>query len=124
MSSLFIFSITLPADQDQFTVFNLKFGKIRRTLTGLSLWFCLHKCFLQELFAIFFLAMEDGACGMQTTAPQLFVCSQTCILQWTEKEAHISRSRILALEGRGEQWGPSGGKLCPSLQFGLFGLCS
>ena len=50
--------------KDQFTVFNLKCGtqdftdpgllKIRRrTLTGLSLWFCPHKCFLQELFANF-----------------------------------------------------------------------
>ena len=49
--------------KDHFTVFNLKFGtqdftdpgllNIRRTLTGLSLWFCPHKCFLQELFANF-----------------------------------------------------------------------
>ena len=40
--------------KDQFTVFSLKFGfqdftdpalvNIRRTLPGLSLWFCLHKC--------------------------------------------------------------------------------
>ena len=43
-------------DKDQFTVLILKFGiedftdpgllKSRLTLTGLSLWFCLHKCFL------------------------------------------------------------------------------
>ena len=49
--------------KDQFTVLSLKFGtqdftdpgllNIRRTLTGLSLWFCLHECFLQELFATF-----------------------------------------------------------------------
>ena len=41
--------------KDHFTVLSLKFGtqdftdpgllKIRRTHTGLSLWFCLHKCF-------------------------------------------------------------------------------
>ena len=47
-------SITLPA-KNQFTVLSLKFGtqdftdpgllKIRRTLTGLSLWFGLHECF-------------------------------------------------------------------------------
>ena len=40
--------------KDQFTVLSLKFGtqdftdpgllKIRRTLTGLWLWFCIHKC--------------------------------------------------------------------------------
>ena len=43
-------------DKDQFTVLILKFDiedftdpgllKSRLTLTGLSLWFCLHKCFL------------------------------------------------------------------------------
>ena len=45
--------------KDQLTVFNWKFGsqyftdpdplKIRRTLNGLSLWFCLHKCFLNKI---------------------------------------------------------------------------
>ena len=50
----FFLSLFLPY-KDQFTVLSLKFGtqdftdpgllKIRGTLTGLSLWFCLHKCF-------------------------------------------------------------------------------
>ena len=45
--------------KDQFTVLNWKFGtqdftdpdllKIQRTLTGLLLWFCLHKCFLNKI---------------------------------------------------------------------------
>ena len=45
--------------KDQLTVFNWKFGsqyftdpdplKIRRTLNGLSLWFCLLKCFLNKI---------------------------------------------------------------------------
>ena len=44
--------------KDQFTVFRLKFAtqdftdpgllKIRRTLTGLSLWFCFNKCFCSQ----------------------------------------------------------------------------
>ena len=50
--------------KDQFTVFSLKYGtqdftdftillgllKIRWTLTGLSLWFCLHNCFWYKQF--------------------------------------------------------------------------
>ena len=49
------FSYHSSCPKDQFNVLNLKFGtqdfadpgllKIRRTLTGLSLWFCLHGCF-------------------------------------------------------------------------------
>ena len=53
LSSFFTVSITLPAVRIS-AVLNLKSGsqdftdpgllKIRRTLTGLSLWFCFHKC--------------------------------------------------------------------------------
>ena len=55
----FIFFYHFSCRKDQFTVFNWKFDsqyftdpdplKIRRTLNGLSLWFCLHKFFLNKL---------------------------------------------------------------------------
>ena len=62
--SVFIFCYHSSCRKDQFTVLFLKFGvedfidpgllKIRRVLTGLSLWFCLHKRFcIQTLYFLF-----------------------------------------------------------------------
>ena len=54
------FSYHSSCRKDQFTVVILKFGtqdftdpgllNIRQTLTSLSLWFCLHKCFLRKIW--------------------------------------------------------------------------
>ena len=60
--SLSLFFYHSSRRKDQFTILNLKFGtqdftdpgllKIRWTLTGLSLWFCLHKCLWEKPLGI------------------------------------------------------------------------